>query len=107
MSMNPFDLLKQFQDMQGKMGEIQEKMKTITVEGTSGGDMVRIKINGQMEVLSVQISKEAVDPDDIRMLEDLVLAAFTDAMHKIKEKLREEMSSLTGGIDLPPGLLGM
>ncbi|NOY07542.1 MAG: YbaB/EbfC family nucleoid-associated protein [Spirochaetes bacterium] len=105
--MNPFDLLKQFQDMQGKMGEIQEKMKTITVEGTSGGDMVRIKINGQMEVLSVQISKEAVDPDDIRMLEDLVLAAFTDAMHKIKEKLREEMSSLTGGIDLPPGLLGM
>ncbi len=107
MSMNPFDLLKQFQDMQGKMGEIQEKMKTITVEGTSGGDMVRIMINGQMEVLSVQISKEAVDPDDIRMLEDLVLAAFTDAMHKIKEKLREEMSSLTGGIDLPPGLLGM
>ncbi len=107
MSMNPFDLLKQFQDMQGKMGEIQEKMKTITAEGTSGGDMVRIMINGQMEVLSVQISKEAVDPDDIRMLEDLVLAAFTDAMYKIKEKLREEMSSLTGGIDLPPGLLGM
>ena len=107
MSMNPFDLLKQFQDMQGKMGEIQEKMKTITVEGTSGGDMVKMKINGQMEVLSVQISKEAVDPDDIRMLEDLVLAAFTDAMYKIKEKLREEMSSLTGGIDLPPGLLGM
>lgn len=107
MSVNPFDLLKQFQDMQGKMGEIQEKMKTITVEGTSGGDMVRIMINGQMEVLSVQISKEAVDPDDIRMLEDLVLAAFTDAMYKIKEKLREEMSSLTGGIDLPPGLLGM
>ena len=69
--------------------------------------LFRSMINGQMEVLSVQISKEAVDPDDIRMLEDLVLAAFTDAMYKIKEKLREEMSSLTGGIDLPPGLLGM
>ena len=105
--MNPFDFLKQFQDLQGKMGEIQEKMKHISAQGTSGGDMVSIELNGQMQVLSVKISKEAVDPNDIQMLEDLVLAAFTDAVFKIKEKLREEMSSITGGLNLPPGLMGL
>lgn len=105
--MNPFDFLKQFQDLQGKMGEIQEKLKDISVQGSSGGDMVSIQLNGQMKVLSVKISREAVDPEDIQMLEDLVLAAFTDAMFKIKEKLREEMSSITGGLNLPPGLMGL
>jgi len=105
--MNPFDFLKQFQDLQGKMGEIQEKLKDISAQGSSGGDMVSIQLNGQMKVLSVKISREAVDPEDIQMLEDLVLAAFTDAMFKIKEKLREEMSSITGGLNLPPGLMGL
>ena len=105
--MNPFDFLKQFQDLQGKMGEIQEKLKHISALGTSGGDMVSVELNGQMQVLSVKISKEAVDPEDIQMLEDLVLAAFRDAMFKIKEKIREEMSSLTGGLNLPPGLMGL
>ena len=69
--------------------------------------MVRIEMNGQMEVTKVTISPEAVDPDDIAMLEDLVFAAFSDAFAKIKEKMREEMSALTGGMNLPPGFLGM
>ena len=104
--MNPMDLLKNFQNIQSRVGEMQEKMKALTVTGTSGGDMVRIDMNGQMEVTNVTISPEAVDPNDIGMLEDLVFAACADAFAKIKEKMSEEVSSLTGGMDLPPGLFG-
>ena len=68
--------------------------------------MVQIEINGQMEVLKVTITPEVVDPEEITMLEDLVLAAFSDASAKIKEKIREEMSSITGGMNLPPGFMG-
>ena len=88
------------------MGEMQERLKTVTVSGTSGGGMVVIEINGQMEVTGVTILPEAVDPDDIGMLQDLIFAAFSDASAKIKEKMKDEMSSLTGGMDLPPGLFG-
>lgn len=105
--MNPMDLLKNFQNIQSKVGEMQERMKSLTVTGTSGGDMVRIDMNGQMEVTNVSISSEAVDPDDIGMLEDLIFAAMADASAKIKEKMKEEMTGLTGGMDLPPGLFGM
>jgi len=105
--MNPMDLIKNFQNIQSRVGEMQEKLKDVTVAGTSGGDMVKIEMNGQMEVTKVTISPEAVDPDDIGMLEDLVFAAFSDAFAKIKEKMREEMSALTGGMNLPPGILGM
>ncbi len=89
------------------MGEMQERMRSQVVTGTSGGGMVSIEINGQMEIIGVKISPEAVDPDDIGMLEDLVFAAFSDASVKIKDKMKEEMSKLTGGMDLPPGLFGM
>ena len=105
--MNPMDIIKNLQNMQSKVGEMQERLKELVVTGSSGGDMVRIELNGQMEVLGVTISAEAVDPDDIEMLQDLVTAAFRDASGKLKEKMREEMSTLTGGMDLPPGLLGM
>ena len=106
MNMNPMDLLKNFQNIQTKLNEAQERMKDVTAVGTSGGDMVRVTINGQMEVQNVEISKDAVDPNDIEMLQDLILAAFTDAMTKVKEEIKEEMSGLTGGMDLPPGLMG-
>ena len=66
-----------------------------------------IEMNGHMQVLGVRISEEAVDPGDIQMLQDLLQAAFSDALYKIKEKIREEVSSLTGGLNLPPGILGM
>ena len=105
--MNPMDLIKNFQNIQSRVGDMQEKLKDVIVSGTSGGDMVKIEMNGQMEVTKVTISPEAVDPDDIGMLEDLVFAAFSDAFAKIKEKMREEMSALTGGMNLPPGFLGM
>lgn len=101
------DLLKNFQNIQSRFQEMQEKMKTVTVTGTAGGDMVKVEINGQMQVTNISIAPEVVDPNDVSMLEDLVLAAFTNASEKMREKLREEMSALTGGMDIPPGLMGM
>ena len=99
-------MFKNLQNLQSKMGDMQERMQAITSTGSSGGDMVRIEINGQMEVLKVTITPEVVDPEEITMLEDLILAAFSDASAKIKEKIREEMSSITGGMNLPPGFMG-
>ncbi|MFO8064888.1 MAG: YbaB/EbfC family nucleoid-associated protein [Spirochaetia bacterium] len=100
------DMLKNFQNIQSKLGEAQEKLKEIRVTGTAGGDMVRVEMTGEFQVTSVEISSEAVDPNDIEMLQDLMLAAFTNATSNVKEKIREEMSSMTGGMDLPPGLFG-
>jgi DNA-binding YbaB/EbfC family protein len=105
MAINPFDMLKQFQNIQSRMGEIQEKLRLIRVVGSAGGGLVTIEMNGQMEVEKVTIAPEAVDPKDIRMLEDLMLAALTDTLTRLKEKMREEMSQFTG-LNLPPGLLG-
>ena len=107
MQLNPRDLLKQIQNMQGRVSEMQDRMKAIEVSGTAGGDMVRVDLNGQFAVVGVHISPEAVDPADVGMLEDLVHAAFSDAMHRLKEKMREEVSGITGGMDLPPGMLGL
>jgi nucleoid-associated protein EbfC len=105
--MNPLDMFKNFQNIQSQMSEMQDKVKAIRVTGAAGGGMVSVEMNGQMTVLNVHIDAEAVDPEDIGMLEDLVQAACIDASSKVKEKLQEEMSSLTGGVQLPPGLLGM
>ena len=105
--MNPMDIFKNLQNLQSRMGDMQEKFKDLLVTGTSGGDMVRIEMNGQMEVTRVHISPEVVDPTDIKMLEDLVFAAISDTIVKLKEKMREEMSSATGGLDIPPGMLGL
>lgn len=105
-SMNPMDMLKNFQNIQSKVQEAQQQLKEIRETGTSGGDMVRIEMTGEFQVTSVRISPEAVDPDDIEMLQDLILAAFTNATSNVKERIREELSSITGGMDLPPGIFG-
>ncbi len=107
MAINPLDIIKQFGNMQEKMGEVQEKIRRISATGYAGGDMVQVELNGQMEVLKIHISREVVDPKDITMLEDLVRAAVSDALVKIKEKVREEVSSLTGGLNLPTGFMGL
>lgn len=107
MALNPFDLLKQLQGLQSKMGEMQEKLRAIRVTGSSGGGMVTVEMDGDMRVEKVTIAREAVDPSDIPMLEDLVLAALTDTLSRLKDRLRDEVSQATGGLDLPPGLFGM
>ncbi|MFP4373013.1 MAG: YbaB/EbfC family nucleoid-associated protein [Spirochaetaceae bacterium] len=105
-SMNPMDILKNLQNIQSKLGEAQARLKEVRATGTAGGDMVRVEMTGEFQVTAVRISPEAVDPDDIDMLQDLILAAFTNAVANVKEKIREEMSSFTGGMDLPPGMFG-
>jgi len=107
MSNNPFDMLKQLQGLQSRVGEIQEKLRGVRVTGSSGGGLVTVEMNGQMLVENVTIAKEAVEPRDIPMLQDLVLAAMTDALERLKEKIREEVSQATGLFGLPPGLLGL
>lgn len=107
MAINPFELLKQLGSVQERMNEVQGRLARVVAIGSAGGGMVQVEINGQLSVTRLTISPEAVDPADIPMLQDLLRAAFADAMAKVKEKIREEVSSLTGGMPLPPGLLGL
>lgn len=104
--MNSMDLFKNMGNIQEKLRESQEKLKSLSVEGTAGGDMVKVILSGEMAVLGVEISPDVVDPGDIIMLQDLVVAAHADAMVRIREKIREELGSLTGGLNLPPGFMG-
>lgn len=107
MNINPFELLKNFQNIQAKMTEAQERLKELKVTGSSGGDMVRVEMNGHFEITAVAIGPEAVDPRDVEMLQDLVRAAVQDALTKVKDGIREQMASLTGGVGLPPGFMGI
>jgi len=103
MNINPMELLKNFQGIQSKMGEFQSKLSTLTVSGYAGGDMVKVEIDGHMHVLDIRITKEAVpqDPTDAGMLEELIKAAFNDAVIRMKDKINEEISAMTGGINIP------
>lgn len=97
---------KQAVDMQKKMGEVQESLKERVIETSSGGGMVTVHVNGRQDLLSVKIDKEVVDPDDVQMLEDLILAAVSQGMKKSQEMYQEEMNKLTGGMNIP-GLSGL
>ncbi len=95
------NMMKQAQKLQSKMLKLQEEMAEKTVETTSGGGMVRVVANGKQQLVSVQIEKEVVDPDDVEMLQDLVLAAVNEALLKSQEMVAGEMSKLTGGLNIP------
>ena len=105
--MNPFEMLKNLSSLQNGMQEVQSRLAGVSVTGSAGGDMVRITLNGQMSVTNVTIAPEAVDPRDVGMLEDLVLAAMSDAMAKVRDAIQQEVSSFTGGMQIPPGFMGM
>ncbi len=85
------DMMKQAQKLQKQMLEIQEEVGGKTVEGSSGGEMVKVTINGRQEILDVKIDPEVVDPEDIELLEDLIVAAVNNAMEKAKGMMEEEM----------------
>ncbi|TMC66384.1 MAG: YbaB/EbfC family nucleoid-associated protein [Chloroflexota bacterium] len=101
-----FKMLKQLQQMQAKMAKIQEDLGNQTVTGTAGGGMVEVVATGHQKVLSVTLKPEVVDPADVEMLQDLVLAAVNDAMDKARELASKEMGAVTAGIGIPPGLMG-
>lgn len=102
--MNLGAMMKQAQQMQAKMEEAQRKLDDIAVEGASGGGMVKVVSSAKGDVKSVTIDPSIVDPADVEMIEDLVLAALNDAKSKAEAAMAEEMKSVTGGLQLPPGM---
>jgi DNA-binding YbaB/EbfC family protein len=95
------NMMKQAQKLQAKMMKLQEEMAEKTVESASGGGMVKVVANGRQQIVSIQIEKEVVDPDDVEMLQDLILAAVNDALTNSQEMVTAEMSKLTGGMNIP------
>jgi len=95
------NMMKQAQKLQAKMLRMQEELADKTVEATAGGGMIKAVANGRQQILSIKIEKEVVDPDDVEMLQDLILAAVNDALAKSQEMVSGEMSKLTGGLKIP------
>lgn len=94
-------LMKQAQQMQAKMAELQEELAKTEFEVSSGGGMVTVRMNGQQEVLAVKIEEEVFSEGDKEMLEDLIVAAINEARQKAADMAKEQMSSLTGGMNIP------
>lgn len=99
------DIMKQAQAMQERLKQVQEEAGGKTVEATAGGGMVTVVMNGRQEVQSVKIDRSVVNPDDVEMLEDLVSAAFNEALRRAQTMMTEEMAKVTGGLKIP-GLFG-
>lgn len=95
------NMMKQAQRLQSQMLKLQEEMAEKTVEATAGGGMIKVVANGRQQILSIQIEKEVVNPDDVEMLQDLVVAAVNDALQKSQEMVGAEMNKLTGGLNIP------
>lgn len=94
-------LMKQAQQLQTKMARMQEEMGQKTIEATAGGGMVKVVATGKQQILSIQIEKEVVDPEDVDMLQDLIVAAVNEALSRSQAMMNEEMSKLTGGMNIP------
>lgn len=94
-------LMKQVQKMQQDMMKLQEELKEKTVEATSGGGVVKVTASGRKQLVSIEIKPEAVDPDDVEMLQDLILAAANEALQKAEDMVSQEMGKLTGGLNIP------
>jgi len=95
--MNPFEVLKNAEKIKEQMSGFQEKLGVISATGSSGGSMVEIDLNGKLEVLAVRIAPQAIEGGDIEMLQDLIMAAFTDGMAKVKDAISGEVGAMTGG----------
>lgn len=102
--MNINELMRQAKRMQGKIEKIREEAGQKTVEGTAGGGMVVVVVNGNNEVQSVKIEPDVVDPEEIEMLQDLIVAATNQAMQRANEMMQKELGAVTGGMPMPPGM---
>ena len=98
---NMSKLMKQAQQLQTKMAQLQEELGEKTIEATSGGGMVKVVANGKQQILSIQVEKEVVDPEDVEMLQDLIVAAVNEALSRSQAMVNEEMGKLTGGMNIP------
>ena len=97
-------MMKQAQQVQAKMAEMQESLGDVEVSGGSGGGLVSVTLNGKGEMRTIKIDSSLANPDDVEMLEDLVVAAFNDAKAKVEAHVQEEMAKVTGGLNLPAGM---
>lgn len=95
------NIMKQAKKMQEKMGRLQQELETRTIEAQSGGGMVRVLVNGKYEVVSLKIEKDVVNPEDIEMLQDLIVAAVNEGIRKSQEMAQSEMAKITGGLAIP------
>lgn len=97
-------LMKQAQEMQARMSEMQSRLEGIEITGSAGGGMISATLTGKGELARVKIDPNLLDPKDVEILEDLIVAAHNDAKGKLEAQLAEEMGKVTGGMQLPPGL---
>lgn len=95
------NMMKQAQQLQARMLKMQEELAKKTVESAVGGGMIRVVANGRQQIVSIRIEKEVVNPDDVNMLQDLILAAVNEALTRSQEMVASEMSKLTGGLNIP------
>ncbi len=95
------NIMKQAQQMQAKIARIQQELETKEVEASAGGGMVTARANGKQQILELKIEKDVVDPEDVEMLQDLVLAAVNEAIKKSQDMIQSEMSKVTGGMNIP------
>jgi nucleoid-associated protein EbfC len=95
------NIMKQAQQLQNKMARLQEEMAEKTIEASAGGGMVKVVANGRQELVSIHIEKEVVDPEDVEMLQDLILAAVNEALVQSQKMVSDEMNKLTGGMSIP------
>ena len=96
-------MMKQAQQMQERMAEMQAQLDTVEMTGAAGGGMVQVTLTGKGDVRKVKLDRSIVDPNEVEVIEDLLLAAFNDARAKVESHVAEEMSKLTGGLKMPPG----
>lgn len=97
-------MMKQAQELQGRMAEMQAEMERTSCEGRAGGGMVAVTLSGKGDMVGVKIDPSLLKPEEAEILEDLLVAAHNDAKTKVEEAMKEKMKSLTGGLPLPPGL---
>ena len=98
---NMANLMKQAQKMQRQMEEMQKELETKTVEATAGGGAVRVVVNGRKELMEVELKPEAVDPEDVEMLQDMIVAAVNEALRSAETDMADSMRQITGGLNLP------
>ncbi len=95
------NIMKQAQQMQARIARVQQELEAKEVEATAGGGMVTARANGKQQLLDLKIEKDVVDPEDVEMLQDLILAAVNEAMKKSQDMVQEEMGKVTGGMNIP------
>lgn len=99
--MNMQEMMKQARKMQEQLAQAQESMKDVTIDASAGGGMVKATVNGDLELVSIQIDPDALDPEDVDLLQDMIVAAVNEAVRGVSEVASKQMSSITGGLNIP------